>query len=340
MTSMQSYKSHWIREDFIDFLAEKVHPTLALKKVKAEVISIQLIGDDFYKIQLRPNFNFQPKKFQPGQNIALIMRLDGILHQRHYSVITILNNGDVMIAVKQQGKVSRALTSLQLGAVVELSQPQGEFTLLNSPKPILLLASGSGITAIYSLLQKAVKQFQHPIDLIYFTRDNAFHAEMKTLELMYPHLKYHHFNTIEHKQHLSVQLLNKLVPDFEQREIYACGSAAMMKTAQRIASKLAVTSSFHSEYFQVLVDEKITAQPVQFMRSQQEFESSATILESAEQAGLRPAHGCRMGICNTCSCTKVSGSVKNILTGEIDHESNTPIKLCISQAVSPVVINL
>lgn len=340
MTSMQSYKPHWIREDFIDFIAEKFHPTLALKKVKAEVISIQLIGSDFYKIQLRPNFNFQAKKLQPGQNVAVTLRLDAILHQRHYSVVTMLKNGDVIIAVKQQGKVSRALSSSQLGAVVELSQPQGEFTLLNSPKPILMLASGSGITAIYSLLQKAVVQFQHPIDLIYFTRDDAFHAEIKTLALMHPHLKYHHFNTVEHKQHLSLQLLNKLVPDFEQREIYACGSAAMMKTAHRIAEKLSVKSSFHSEYFQIVVDEKVKAQPVQFQRSHQEFQASSTILESAEQAGLRPAHGCRMGICNTCSCTKVSGSVKNILTGEIDHESNTPIKLCISQAVSPVVINL
>src|SRR5690554_1557936 len=57
-------------------------------------------------------------------------------------------------------------------------------------------------------------------------------------------------------------------------------------------------------------------------------------------AGLSPAHGCRMGICNTCSCTKVSGSVLNLLTGEIDHNHNTQIKLCVTQAISPVVINL
>lgn len=340
MTSMTTYKPHWIREDFIDFVGEKIHPTWALKKVKASVVNIQAVSPDFFKIQLRPNYNFNHGSFQAGQNIAVTLRLDGVRHQRHYSIVTILKNGDVIIAVKQQGKVSRALTLLQLGAVVELSQPQGEFTLLNSPKPILFLASGSGITAIYSLLQKAVVQFQHPIDLIYFTRDDAFHAEIKTLALMHPHLKYHHFNTVEHKQHLSQQLLNKLVPDFEQREIYACGSAGMMKTALKIVDKLAVKSSFHSEYFQIAMDEKVKAQPVQFLRSQQEFQAESNLLDSAEQAGLRPAHGCRMGICNTCSCTKVSGSVKNMLTGEIDHGSNTPIKLCISQAVSPVVINL
>ncbi|MEE1123536.1 MAG: 2Fe-2S iron-sulfur cluster-binding protein, partial [Acinetobacter pseudolwoffii] len=114
----------------------------------------------------------------------------------------------------------------------------------------------------------------------------------------------------------------------------------MMKAAHRIVEKLDLKSNFHSEYFQIVVDEKIKAQPVQFLRSQQVFQAQSNLLESAENSGLRPAHGCRMGICNTCSCTKVSGSVRNVLTGEVDHGNNTQIKLCISQAMSPVVINL
>ncbi len=254
--------------------------------------------------------------------------------------MTVLKNGDLIIAVKQQGKVSRALSLMQIGAVIEISQPQGEFTLQKSTQPILFLASGSGITAIYSLLQKAVIQSLEQIDLIYFTRDDAFHAELKTLVLMHPNLKYHHFNTVEHQQHLTQSLLQKLVPDFAERKIYACGSAGMMKAALKIVDKLELKSNFHSEYFQIVVDEKIKAQPVQFLRSQREFQAQSNLLESAEKSGLRPAHGCRMGICNTCSCTKVSGSVRNVLTGEIDHGNNTQIKLCISQAVSPVVINL
>jgi len=340
MTSMPTYQPHWIREDFIDFIGEKIHPTWAIKKVKAAVMGIQAISPDFFKIHLRPNRNFKAKSFQAGQNIAVTVRLDGVRHQRHYSVVTVLKNGDLIIAVKQQGKVSRALSLMQIGAVIEISQPQGEFTLQKSTQPILFLASGSGITAIYSLLQKAVIQSLEQIDLIYFTRDDAFHAEMKTLALMHPNLKYHHFNTVEHQQHLTQSLLQKLVPDFAERKIYACGSAGMMKAALRIVDKLELKSNFHSEYFQIVVDEKIKAQPVQFLRSQQEFQAQSNLLESAEKSGLRPAHGCRMGICNTCSCTKVSGSVRNVLTGEIDHGNNTQIKLCISQAVSPVVINL
>ncbi|WP_299149775.1 FAD-binding oxidoreductase [uncultured Acinetobacter sp.] len=340
MTNITTYRPHWVREDFIDFIGEKIHPTWALKRVKAEVIKIQAVSPDFFKIQLRPNRNFKGRLFQAGQHIAVTVALDGIHHQRHYSIVTILTNGDILIAVRQQGKVSRALSLMQLGAVIELSQAQGNFTLGDSDRPLLFLASGSGITAIYSLLQKAVVQSLEPIDLIYFTRDNAFHAELKTLALMHPNFEYHHFNTIEHAQHLNQTLLRKRVPDFEKREIYACGSDSMMKAALRIVAKFDLQPHFHTEYFQLITDKKVKAQPVQFLRSQQAFQADSNLLESAEQAGLKPAHGCRRGICNTCSCTKVSGSVRNLLTGELDHAHNTQIKLCISQAVSPVVINL
>ncbi len=340
MTSLNTYKPEWVREDFIDFVAEKIHPTWAFKKVKAEIITIQAVSPDFFKIQLRPNQNFKAASFQAGQSIAVTLRIGGVRHQRHYSVVTILENGDVIIAVKQQGKVSRVLSALSVGAVVEISQPQGDFVLKSNARPMLFLASGSGITAIYSLLQKAVAQTNQDIDLIYFTRDDAFHAELKTLALVSPHLRYHHINTLEEKQHLTQALLKKHIADFTQCEIYACGSTGMMQSVEKIMRKFEMNDHYHSEFFQIVVDESLEAQPVQFLRSQQDFQAKSNLLESAEQAGLKPAHGCRMGICNTCSCTKVSGSVRNVLTGEIDHEANTPIKLCISQAISPVVINL
>ena len=202
------------------------------------------------------------------------------------------------------------------------------------------MASGSGITAIYSLLLEALTDSNRPVDLIYFSRDEAFHADLEQLFQQYPQFNYHYINTVQQKQHLNIKLLQSLVTDFQQRQTYACGANAMMQSINQIYQDLNITARLKQEYFQIVVDESLEAQPIVFLRSQQEFEARSNLLESAEHAGLKPTHGCRMGICNTCTCTKVSGSTKNILTGEIDHDSNTQIKLCISQAVSPVVINL
>ena len=340
MSQYMQYQPEWVREDFVDFVAEKINPLWAWKKVKASIIKTRTLSADFYQIQLRPNRNFNSQQFKAGQSLLLTVVLDGIRQQRSYSLVKILANGDLMIAVKQQGRVSNALTRMPLGAIVELSQTQGEFCLKDDADSIVLLASGSGITAIYALLQDALARNIQQIDLIYFTRDDAFHSDFVAWAQQHAQFNYHPINTQQQQQHLTAALLEQLVPDFQQRQSYACGAKAMMHSVNQIYQQRGISAQLKQEYFQVTVDETLAAQPVMFLRSQQQFQAQTNLLESAEQAGLRPAHGCRMGICNSCSCTKVSGSTQNILTGEIDHASNTQIKLCISQAVSAVVINL
>lgn len=336
------YRPEWVREDFIDFLAEKVNPTWAWKKVKARIISKHDLAEDFVRIQLQPNHNFKTNHYQAGQSILVTVSLGGVRWQRSYSIVNILKNGDLVIAVKKQGKVSQALTEHSVDSVVEISQAHGEFVLKPEPHQALMIASGSGITAIYALINEALKHRPNisKIDLIYFTRDNALHTELQGLAEQYPQFQYHHINTLLNKQHLSNSLLSHCIDKFEQRECYACGAANMMQSLSEIYQTLNLTAQLHTEYFQVPMDLTQAKQMVTFQRAQQQFYAQTNLLESAEQAGLRPAHGCRMGICNTCSCTKVQGVVRNLLTGELDHNNNTQIKLCISQAVSPVVINL
>ena len=340
MSNYFNYRPEWIREDFVDFIAEKIHPLWAWKRIKASVISVRALSDDFYQLQLRPNHNFQHQQVRAGQSILVTLPIDGVHQQRSYSIVELTATGDIVIAVRVQGQVSLALSQLTAGAVLEISQAQGDFVLQPNEQPLLLVASGSGITAIYSLLKEALATTQRPLHLIYFSRDEAFHVKLQLLAEQNSQFHYHHINTRQQKQHLNLQLLQQYVPDFEQAETYACGHHAMMQSIQQIYQERGITAQLKQEYFQVNIDDALGSQPVTFLRSQQQFDASGTLLVSAEEAGLRPAHGCRMGICNACSCTKVSGSTKNILTGEIDHDSNSQIRLCIHQAVSPVVINL
>lgn len=340
MSSYLSYRPEWIREDFVDFIAEKINPIWAWKRIKATVVKTDLLSTDFIKIQLRPNRNFPHQAMKAGQSILLTLVIAGIRQQRSYSIVEVLDNGDLILGIKAQGKVSHLLHNLEQGAVVEISAPQGDFVLDATDTLILLIASGSGITAIYALLNQALATDSNSIDLIYFTRDDAFHVELMALAQRHPQFHYHHINTLAQKQHFDLVLLNQLCPHYKNATTYACGAAAMMQSLNQIYQQQDLTTQLKQEYFQLNVDENLPSQPISFQRSQVEFTADTNLLVSAEQAGLKPTHGCRMGICNTCTCTKVSGSTKNVLTGEIDHGSNTQIKLCISQAVSPVVINL
>lgn len=341
MRRLENYQPHWIREDFIDFIADKINPLWSYRKVKAQVLSIEQVGQDFYQLQLRPNQNFDYQGFQLGQNILVTVVIAGVRYQRSYSILNINSAGHILLAVKRQGLVSTALTVLHVNSYIEISQPQGDFTLQPSVEKLLLVASGSGITAIYALLQQALSHTElMKIDLIYFSRDLAYVTALNQLSEQHSHFHVFVIDTMAEHQHLDLSLLEYLVPDFKSRPCYACGAHAMMHAITDIYAQIGCQEQLKQEYFQPVRAQNSSIQQVKFIRAQQSFEAHGSLLESAELVGLRPAHGCRMGICNSCSCTKVSGTTQNLLTGEIDQQSNSKIKLCISQALSPVEINL
>jgi ferredoxin len=68
--------------------------------------------------------------------------------------------------------------------------------------------------------------------------------------------------------------------------------------------------------------------------------AQATLLGIAEAAGLRPPTGCRMGICRTCTCTKVSGAVRDRITGAVDTRAGSRIRIYVSEPLGPVTLDL
>ncbi|WP_151716986.1 flavin reductase family protein [Acinetobacter sp. TUM15071] len=341
MNAELSYQPHWIREDFVDFILQKIKPTFAWKRILAEVTAVQPLSSDMVLLTIKPNHNFDFSQVQAGHSVLITLMINGVYQQRSYSIIDVTPQGEIRLGIKVQGVVSKAAQQLRVGDRFEISQAQGDFVLHQGQQPALLIASGSGITAIYSLLQQALQQQLEQIHVVYFNRAEVLHQDILALAEQYPQLHYHFFNTAEQKQHLDAALLEKLVPNFKEMQAYACGHHSMMRQAQDIYTQQDAAGNFHQEFFQpIQIEHSSTAQPISFRRAQQNFIATTNLLSSAEQAGLRPQHGCRMGVCNRCSCTKVSGVTQNVITGEIDDQPNRPIKLCVSQALSPLTIDL
>ena len=78
-----------------------------------------------------------------------------------------------------------------------------------------------------------------------------------------------------------------------------------------------------------------------FTRSGREVASDGAtpLLELAEQAGLAPAAGCRMGICRTCSTRLEQGCVRDLRDGRL-LESGQHVQVCVSAAVGDVALDL
>ena len=151
MSRVMPYQPQWIREDFVDFMAEKINPLWAWKKVKAKLVNIEMLGADFYQLELQPNNHFNAKAFLAGQSLLVTVQIAGVHQQRHYSIVKITETGNIVIAVKRQGLLSNALTRLALGSVLEVSQTQ-----------VILILMMMGLQRCYCWrLAAALPQFMH-----------------------------------------------------------------------------------------------------------------------------------------------------------------------------------
>jgi len=177
--------------------------------------------------------------------------------------------------------------------------------------------------------------------------------ELRAFAGQLPDMQLHVHRTAgsERSRHLTAQGIAQLAPDWDQREAFVCGPRGLMKAVEGLFADGGLRERVHSESFQAdwrattparVLTQNGAKRRLTFARSnvQGDARTGVSLLEQAEHAGLRPLHGCRMGICKTCLCTKLSGTVRNELTGEVSDARNEEIQLCIHTPVSDVSLDL
>lgn len=340
-----------IREDWLDFVFAHVDPLLTVRRVMAEVVSISDETPDIKRFVFRPNAHW--KGFQAGQYMPVRVNIDGVFHERCYSLVSEPVGTLLEIAVKRQpnGRVSNWLhDNLKVGDVIELGDAGGDFILpAVLPEKMLLIAGGSGVTPVYSLLVEALKARPSlDVTVVYYANrevDLAFGKELVELAVKHSGLKLHYalFSSGDGGKFSEAQLSN-VCPDFAERAAWICGPQGLMKAAADLWAARGIAGQLKQELFGPAAlsgDAVGKAVPVTLRRSQLTLvNTKANLLESAEAAGARPAYGCRMGVCKQCSCTKVSGVVRDTVTGAIDDGLNTQIRICVSEPLGPVVLDI
>ena len=91
------YRPELIQRVFIDFISTRLHPFWSLTVPKLRLIARRTLSDDLIALQFEPNRAFKQQAFSSnnnshdgwhgGQHINLSILIDGIYHQRHYSLV-------------------------------------------------------------------------------------------------------------------------------------------------------------------------------------------------------------------------------------------------------------
>lgn len=337
-----------------DFWAQKLSPTLSWDRALARVVERHIEARDTVSLTLKPNRHFAG--FQPGQHVNVTVEVNGSRLTRSYSPSAAVSpDGLIRLTIKAipDGKVSQQLVHhTNVGDVIELGSAFGEMTLPAAPRPWLLVAAGSGITPIMSLLETlTANPLQAPVSLIYWARTRAdicFSETLHRLANRDPLLRIHTVLTREeHPLEQELQgrpreaLFRHLVPDIESRHAYACGPDGFVRSVQNLLD--GHTASFKAESFSPAPRVVASGAPVTVRLSKSQLSvqvpSGTPLLEALEAQGLKPAYGCRMGICNTCACQKEAGATADVRTGDAHGEPGT-IRLCISSATTDLTLEL
>ena len=135
-----------------------------------------------------------------------------------------------------------------------------------------------------------------------------------------------------------------IAPDHASAETYVCGPPGLIESARSIWTEDSIEQLLHLESFlppSLALPSDRAEGSVSFAKARERVPNSGrSLLEQAEQAGLGPQFGCRMGICHTCTCRKTTGSVRNLVTGEVSSAEEEDIQICVSVPVGDVELDL
>ena len=342
-----------------DRYLEMVDPTWSLREVRGTVEALDRGTAGSITLRIRTNGNW--RGHLAGQHVVLSLDVAGVRRSRCYSVTGSQHarDGVVELVVRRgssdgvEGVVSGHLhETLAVGAVVHLTQAHGTFVLPEErPEHVLLVSGGSGITPVLAILRTLVDEGRAAggragrVTFVHYTRsldEVPAHDELLDLADDNPGLRLVRVTTRseEHPDgvtgHFSPAQLEAVVPDWRRSGAFVCGSSRLVGAVRELfqAEGIALEAEQFDPPAAIVPDDTEVTGEVSFSASGVGAENTGRpLLEQAEALGLRPAYGCRMGICFSCTRRKTAGTTRHLHTGEATTEAEADIQLCVSVPV-------
>lgn len=340
----------WWSPGTVDFWLSHVRPHWSVNRPFALVKSVTKAASDAVHIQLKPNRNVRLP--QPGEHLAVTVEIKGVRYTRFYSP-TLMANGRIQITVKAVGNgvVSQFLNQgLQPGTTVELGEPAGGFSAADVSKPWLLLAAGSGITPVYSLLQQRYANADGSVatHLLYWNKLReqacyqdelvALNSQQENFDFQLHLTQQSAEQSFEREGRIDVDSLLAQIPNLANYQVFVCGPPAFIQAAMPLREHVAdLFSETHQEVAAKPIDGMVK---VTLLKSNKvvEVPAAKSLLDGLREAGVSMPHGCRKGVCNTCSCERVEGTTENIVES-IKSSGNGAVKICVNQPHSDITLN-
>jgi ferredoxin-NADP reductase len=326
------------------------NPLWSARELRGRVLEVRRETVDSATLVIKPGWGFS-FDYQPGQYIGIGLLVDGRWRWRSYSLTSspVTGSRTITITVKAmpEGFLSTHLVGgVAPGTIVRLAAPQGSFVMPDpAPASVLFITAGSGITPVMSMLRTLARRDQIT-DVVHLhsaptESDVMFAAEMAKMQTGHEGYRLR-LRSTRTEGRLDLSQLSDEVPDWRERETWACGPEGMLNDAERVWAAAGIAGQLHLERFAV---SKAAAHgqggTVQFARSQKtvSVDGATPLMDAGEEVGIQMPFGCRMGICQSCVVGLLDGHVRDLRTGA-EHEPGSRVQTCISAASGDCVLDV
>ena len=288
-------------------------------------------------------------QFRQGQHLTLKADINGEDTRRSYSLCSSPVDKQWQVAVKTipEGVFSTFVNStLKSGDTLEIMEPSGMFGVEADPdkaKNYLFFAAGSGITPVLSMIKTHLALEPNSTCKLFYVNRTAksiiFKEALEQLRNQYfGRLEIYYFLT---KERRDIELFNGrfndekmgiLTKNFidipDTSEVFLCGPEIMVDYVSDYLIKAGLPKELiHFELFvtglseedikrsERLAKQNVEGVEVTIVDAGKEFQFTMTkdfdnILDAALAAGADLPFACKGGVCSTCKCQIVEGSVE------------------------------
>jgi ferredoxin-NADP reductase len=258
---------------------------------------------------------------------------------------------------------------VQVGDILDLKAPGGHFFLdMSEERPVVLISGGVGITPMLSMINAIIEsRSKREVWFFHGARHGAEHIQKQHLEKLAAenenvrlHICYSRPSPedvlgrdYQHTGHVTADLLKQMLPS-SNYDYFICGPGPMMKgITDGLAAWGVPDKNVHFEAFGPATVKKATAPPtasetamlskfqVTFSRAAKTWHwnpATASLLEFAEEHGIKIEAGCRAGNCGTCLVAVKSGEVEYLAEPGANAEGGSCLT-CICKPKSNLVLD-
>jgi stearoyl-CoA 9-desaturase NADPH oxidoreductase len=326
------------------------NPLWSARELRGRVLEVRRETVDSATLVIKPGWGFS-FDYHPGQYVGIGLLVEGRWRWRSYSLTSspVRGSRTITITVKAmpEGFLSTHLVGgVAPGTIVRLAAPQGNFVMPDpAPASVLFITGGSGITPVMSMLRTLARRDQIT-DVVHLhsaptESDAMFGAELTDLERAHDGYSVQ-LRSTRSEGRLDLSRLDDVVPDWRERQAWACGPEGMLNAAEKVWSAAGLAERLHLERFAVS-KAAVHGQggTVEFARSGKTVtvDAATPLMDAGEQAGIRMPFGCRMGICQSCVVGLLDGHVRDLRSG-VEKEPGSRVQTCISAASGDCVLDV